>query len=238
MKIVIAAAGRGTRMQALAKNTPKPLIKVSGRPFLYYLLENVKKAGYTEIIVVGGYLIDQMQDFLKGYDPNIILVDQNKHIIDRTYGTACPLKSARYFVLDEDFVFCSGDNLYAVADLAKFIQLPAQNNYIGGRENPHPENYGVLQTTEGFLKKIIEKPTAKIGNLINTGLYKFTKEIFTAVNQITISQRGELELTDAINLLATKQRVKVEKLTDYWYDFGKPEDIKKIEQFILCAKKL
>jgi len=237
MKIVIAAAGRGTRMQALTKNTPKPLIKVAGKPFLYYLLENVKKAGYTEIIVVGGYFLEQMQDFLKSYDTNIILVDQNKHIIDHTYGTACPLKSVRYFVLDEDFVFCSGDNLYSVTDLTKVNQLPMQDNYIGGIENPHPENYGVLQTTDGFLKKIVEKPTAKIGNLINTGLYKFTKEIFAAVNQITISQRGELELTDAVNLLAAKQRVKVEKLADYWYDFGKPEDIKKIEQFILCKKK-
>ena len=55
MKIVIAAAGKGTRMRHLTKNKPKPLIEIHKKPFLAYLLDNILKAGYEEIILVVGY---------------------------------------------------------------------------------------------------------------------------------------------------------------------------------------
>lgn len=232
MKIVIAAAGQGTRMKELTKEISKHLLLVLGKPFLYYLLENIKKAGFTEIVVIGGYKIEQLEKFLKSYDSEIILIDQNKYIIDGSYGTACPIICARYHVLDENFVFVSGDNLYSDKDLKKFRELNDDYNHVAGLSHEQPENYGVLQAEDDFLKSIMEKPKEPAGNLINTGLYKFTKEIFPALSQIRISARGELELIDAVNILAKEKKVKVEKLSDYWYDFGKPEDIKKIEDFL------
>ncbi|MFH0818747.1 MAG: sugar phosphate nucleotidyltransferase [Patescibacteria group bacterium] len=232
MKIVIAAAGRGTRMRNLSQNQPKHLIEVAGKPFLYYLLENIKRAGYSEIIVVGGYCIEQMREFLSGYDENIELIDQNKYILDDSYGTICPLKSARYFVMDESFVFVSGDNLYSPEDLRRFQNLDKDYSYVGGINHPKPQLYGCLKIENDLVKEIIEKPKKQISNYINTGIYKFNSDIFSCVNKVKKSTRGEFELTDAINILAKQDKVKFIELADYWYDFGKPEDVNKIQSFL------
>ena len=59
MKIVIAAAGKGTRMKELGFDKPKHLLQVNGKPFLEYLLNNILKAGYKEIVIVGGYKFEK-----------------------------------------------------------------------------------------------------------------------------------------------------------------------------------
>jgi bifunctional UDP-N-acetylglucosamine pyrophosphorylase/glucosamine-1-phosphate N-acetyltransferase len=60
-KVVVAAAGQGTRMLQLTKNKSKHLIKVQKKPFLAYLLDNLLKAGYKELILVVGYKQELMR---------------------------------------------------------------------------------------------------------------------------------------------------------------------------------
>ena len=83
-----------------------------------------------------------------------------------------------------------------------------------------------------FLKEIKEKPKNFCGNLINTGLYKFTPEIFETLEKIELSPRGEYELTDAITVLAKKQKVKIMKLKNFWKDLGCSSDIEPLGKFI------
>ena len=106
-------------------------------------------------------------------------------------------------------------------------------SYIAGLPHSHPENYGVLAVDEnGLLKRIVEKPKDPVGNLINTGLYKFTPEVFDHLDKIKISPRGEYELTDVINLLAIQGKVKAMDLKGIWLDLGKPEDIVRVEKYL------
>jgi len=83
-----------------------------------------------------------------------------------------------------------------------------------------------------LLKEIIEKPKEYVGNLINTGLYKFTSDVFEKLPLIEKSPRGEYELTDVISLLAKDKKVKVVKMNDGWMDFGNPDDISKVSNFL------
>ena len=71
-----------------------------------------------------------------------------------------------------------------------------------------------------------------MGNIINTGPFKFTPEVFKKLPLIQKSSRGEYEITDIISLLAREKKVKVKKIEDYWIDFGKPEDIEKLAEFL------
>ena len=95
-----------------------------------------------------------------------------------------------------------------------------------------PEKYGVLIEDGRILKKIVEKPKSFVGNLVNVGLYKFTKDIFKVLDNLKKSERGEYELTDAISFLAKKGKVKVITLKDYWLDLGGLDDIPNVEQFL------
>ena len=234
MKTIIAAAGRGTRMGELTKNQPKHLIEVAGKPFLYHVLQNLKQGGVQKFILVTGYHAEAMEKFAKEYESefNIALINQFKTFGEEKYGTAVPIEVAEKQIKDESFFAIYGDNLYSPKDIRRLIETD-DFNYISVIEHAEPEKYGVaVLGKENFLEKIVEKPKEFMGNLINTGLYKFTPEIFDEVKKVRKSPRGEYELTDAVQTLAERGRVKVLELRDYWMDFGKPEDIPNVEKFL------
>lgn len=241
MKVVVAAAGQGTRMLHLSNNKPKHLINVRERPFLAYVLDNLLEAGYKEIILVVGYKEDLMKEFLNDYmyclkdkKCKISLVSQYEILgpKEKEYGTACPIKCIKDSVGKSNFLYLYGDNLYSVRDLKK-MNIDDNYNYAAGLLHDHPEKYGVLiEDGDDFLEEIIEKPKEYVGNLINAGLYKFTLDIFKKISQIKKSPRGEYEITDAISLLAKDEKVKVKKIKDCWIDFGNPGDVLKFSNFL------
>ena len=236
-KVVISAAGQGTRMLELSKDKSKHLIEVNSRPFLAYLLDNILESGYTEIMLVVGYRQDLMKEFVENYNVehpcNIDVVSQFEILgpKEKEYGTACPLKCIRDFVGNEPFISLVGDNFYTARDL-KAMNIDDDYCYVAGLQNDHPEKFGVLLTDGKMLKEIIEKPKEFVGNLINTSLYKFTKDVFEKLPLIEKSPRGEYEITDVISLLAKDKKVKVKIIKDNWMDFGNPSDIEKFSGLI------
>lgn len=248
-KVVIAAAGQGTRMMELSKDKSKHLIEVINRPFLAYVLDNLIAAGYHDVILVVGYkekLMEEFRDeFIKSYqkkvpDLKIQIIDQHKILgpKEKEYGTACPVKCVKDIVGGENFIYLYGDNLFSVQDL-KLMNIDDKFCYIAGLKHSNPEKYGVLiRDGEDFLEEIIEKPKEFVGDLINAGLYKFTPEVFDKLPLIKKSPRGEYEITDTISLLAKDKKVKIKEIKDYWLDFGNPEDIKKVSDFIKNGNKV
>jgi len=225
-KVVIMAAGKGIRMLPLTKIIPKPLVKVRGKPFLYYLLKNLTKAGYNDFSIIVGYKSEMIRSFIEESEFKAEFILQKEQL-----GTGHAVKQAKDFVNKENFLVVGADNLWSVEDF-KRVNINDTLNYITGLKHKNPENYGVLIPRDGYLKEIIEKPDKYVGDLINTGLYKFSPEIFSALEKIEKSPRGEYELTDAITMLAKENKVKIIKIRDYWLDLGKIPDIPKIEGFL------
>ncbi|MEK7124422.1 MAG: sugar phosphate nucleotidyltransferase [Patescibacteria group bacterium] len=235
-KVVVSAAGQGTRMLELTKDKSKHLINVENRPFLAYLLDNILEAGYSEIILVAGFREDMIREFLKQYNAKgakISIINQFKILgpKEKEYGTACPIKCVKDLVGGENFISLVGDNFYTVEQL-KAMNVDDNYCYVAGVKSETPEKFGVLVENGELLEKIVEKPKEFVGSLINTSLYKFTPRIFEKVFQIGKSPRGEYEITDAISLLAQEKEVKMKKFNDFWMDFGRPQDIEKFSNFI------
>jgi L-threonylcarbamoyladenylate synthase len=244
-KVVIAAAGEGTRMLHLTANKSKHLIEVKKRPFLAYLLDNLFLAGYRDLILVTGYKEELIEEFLTKYKPpltsikySIKTVSQYEKLGPKSviYGTACPLMVAEEVIGKESFVYLCGDNLYSVSDL-KEMEGNGKFNYVAGIYKKDPHKYGVLVQEGGLLEKVVEKPREFVGNLVNAGLYKFTSDVFGQVKKLKKSPRGEYEITDAINLLAKDKSVKVKIIKDFWFDFGNPADIITLSYFLSSIKK-
>ncbi len=237
-KVVIFAAGRGTRMRDLATTRPKHLIEVFGKPFLYYLLTNLKAVGFQEVIMVTGYLSHQFDDFFAAYReefPIFCTVNQFAVMGENKYGTLVPLQAVSSVVDNEPFVVVMGDNLYALEDLSEFAKLTDDYHYIGGLKVDNPSQYGTLVSgQQDLLSRIDEKVAQPVSDIINAGIYKFNPDIYCVVNQIKPAANGEYQITDAISLLAQQDKVKIKKLQKYWLDFGRPEDIQKVEQFIIA----
>ena len=239
-KVVVSAAGRGTRMLELSEDKPKMLIEIKGRPFLAYLLDNILEAGYTQIMMVMGYKEQMMKDFLKSYKfdgrQNYKIETVNQFEVlgpkEKEYGTACPLKCVKEWTGGENFISLVGDNMYSARDL-KAMDIDDEYTYVGALKHETPEKFGVLLTEGEILKEIVEKPKEFVGDLINTSLYKFTASMFEKLPLIGKSVRGEYEITDVISLLAKDGKVKVKIIKDNWMDFGRPEDIEKFSSEIL-----
>ena len=175
MKAVILAAGKGVRLLPLTRDRPKPLLEVCGRPFMDYLIENLQESGISDFCFVIGYRKEKMIEYFVKRNVKCDIVFQKEQ-----KGTGHAVGLAEDFVGGENFILAMGDNLYSVEDLRK-VQKDDGYSYVVGKEVERPELYGVLSEGSGFLKEIKEKPKEPAGNLVNTGLYKLTPEIFRAL---------------------------------------------------------
>ncbi len=226
MKAVILAAGKGVRMLPLTEDKPKVLIETNGQPFLWYVLDNLKKAGIIEYGIVVNHCKEKIREFLDKYGIKATLIDQPEPL-----GTGDAVKQAKSFCGQDDFMIVSGDNLYSVEDL-KAVQRNDAFCYVVGKEAEDWQKYGVLVAKGEMLVRIVEKPKEFVGNVVNTGLYKCTADIWPALDKIGLSLRGEYEFTEALSILAEEGKVKVLKLQQYWLDLGCKEDLEKIETFL------
>ena len=176
MKAVILAAGKGTRMLPLTESRPKVLVSVLNKPFLYFVLASLKRAGFEEYGVIVGYMKDKVETFMSSYGFNGTIIEQSEQL-----GTGHAVLQAEHFVNGENFMVVYGDSLFDHVDLRKFNVNDPQS-YIGGLTISNPEKYGVLVTEGSKLVRIHEKPESYVGNLVNAGLYKFTANIFEMLN--------------------------------------------------------
>lgn len=225
--VVVAAAGRGTRMKHLSANAPKHLIKVEGRPFLYYLLGNLYRAGVTRVFLVIGYQSAAAYAFVAQYRQQypVTVINQFECLGEERYGTLMPLLALTPELKGQAVAVVNGDNLYSSADLARLL-AHTPRAAVAAQEHSQPERYGVIvPSADGYLDHIEEKPLHPRSRLINTGLYSFSPSVWDIAPTITPSVRGEYELTEAVNALAKREPVAVEALRDYWLDLGRPEDI-------------
>jgi dTDP-glucose pyrophosphorylase len=224
LKAVIFAAGKGTRMLPLTEKTNKVLIPVDGKPFLWYVIDTLKKAGITDIGIVVNYKKEKIADFLSEFKIDATLIEQPEPL-----GTGHALFCASSFVGKEPFLVCPGDNLVSVEDLRNVIWNTCATRILG-LPHEHPENYGVLQVENRRLVRIIEKPKDPVGNLINTGVYFFTSDILNHFKDVPRQPNGEYYLTDAINALARVKKIEIIPIKGFWLDMGKPEDVPKVEE--------
>lgn len=224
--LAIMAAGRGTRMEHLTKDTPKHLLSILGRPFLDYLIDRGRIAGFSRILIVAGYQSDAFQRYQEVEGVEVVVQSD----LEKRYGTAAAIAAVRTQVGQSNFAAIAGDNLYSIADLRK-LTIDTTTTWLGGYKTAAWKGMGVLKLNEdGNLERIIEKPTTFVGDVINASLYLFTPGIFAAIDKLSPSVRGEYEITDAINLLAETEPVNVFELEERWYDFTTPSDIPKIEK--------
>ena len=232
--VVISAAGKGTRMKELAKDKPKHLIEVNGKPFLWHLLENLRTAGYEKIVIVVGHLSQHIEEFAAHYPHPLTIVNQFAVMGEDRYGTAIPVMAAKEAVHGHAFLALYGDNLYSVRDL-RAMNKDDGNCYVGALEREDYQKYGVLiPDVDGKLKEIIEKPDHDVGSkLINTGLFVFTPEIFTACDNVSPTPpKNEFYLTDAVTELSRQGKVYIQTIQDYWKDFGSPDDVGTVSRFL------
>jgi NDP-sugar pyrophosphorylase family protein len=214
MDAIILAAGFGTRLRPHTLTTPKPLLPVKGRPILDWAL-GALPAEVTRVLVVVHYLSDQIATFLRSqkHFAQWVVVPQGE-----PRGTGDAFRCCRDKVQSERFLVLNGDDLYGAADLAALARCPA-----GLLVHPvdEPRRFGIaFVRADGSLEKLVEKPDLDGRRLANTGAYLFPHTVFDT--ELTLSARGEFEITDYVSALAARQRVEPVEAR-FWLPIGTVE---------------
>ena len=200
MKCVILAAGEGKRMHPLTYTRPKVMLPIANKPMMEWNLLNAKKAGITDFLFVVHYKHEMVRSYFKDGSPwntTISYVNQGSPL-----GTGHAIAAAEPFV--DDFLVLSGDTIFGADDIKHLMNSPMS---MGLTQVEDPSQYGVVETHNNKIKKIYEKTNEPPSNMINAGIYHFNSSIFSYIKKIPKSPRGEYEITDAINMMATKKSI-------------------------------
>ncbi|MCU1351755.1 MAG: glucose-phosphate thymidylylransferase, long form [Acidimicrobiales bacterium] len=238
MKGLILAGGTGSRLRPITHTGAKQLVPVANTPILFYGLQHLADAGITEVgIVVGDTAAEIMAAVGDGstWGLQVTYLPQ-----DAPLGLAHAVLISRDFLGDEDFVMYLGDNLLrdgVVEFTRRFTAArtaPAAMALDGDHQEPcaaqillavvpDPQRFGVAEIgPDGSVVRLVEKPEDPPSDLALVGVYLFDHHIHDAVRAIEPSERGELEITDAIQWLIDQgHRVSHEVLDGWWIDTGK-----------------
>jgi len=219
---VILAAGEGQRLRPFTVNKPKTMLAIADKPILQYVVESLAQNGIRNIAIVVGYRREQIFDYMGDGEQlgvNIVYVTQ-----ERQLGTAHALMQAKDIVEDE-FLVLPGDNLIDADTIAQFITMKPDAMLVKKVEDT--TRYGVVTIEGDMVQNIIEKPRESESDIINTGIYAFTREIFSFIN-------NELDIPDVINnMISQGYKINARETDGTWLDIVYPWDILSLNDAVL-----
>ena len=226
-KAVILCGGEGTRLRPFSFSTPKHLMPVANRPVIDWIFDTLAEAGVEDVAVVVSPLNERIfrrelgDKTRQGMSLSFVVQEEPKGL---AHAVAC----ARDFVGDDSFLLYLGDNLFelGVVEMVQGFKSCACAASIALTEVPDPSRFGVARLDGNRIEELIEKPSDPPSNWAVAGAYVFSPQIFAAIDQITPSKRGELEITDAIQVLIESQAGVAAHFVDgWWKDVGLPQDL-------------
>ncbi|WP_292375768.1 bifunctional sugar-1-phosphate nucleotidylyltransferase/acetyltransferase [Methanosarcina sp. UBA411] len=230
MKAVVLVAGKGTRMEPLTSGCPKVMLQVANKPILEHILNSAIEAGIEGFVFITGYLEEQIKEYFgdgSKWGVSIEYVQQKEQL-----GTANAIGCAKGYV-DGSFLVLNGDMLIGQEDLKALVSR-TEEAVICVKEVENPSDFGVLETENNRVVRIIEKPKNPPTNLANAGIYLFRQSIFDFIDRTQASVRNEFEITDSIQMLIDSGAVVgYSPLEGRWIDIGYPWDLLKANEYLL-----
>jgi glucose-1-phosphate thymidylyltransferase len=232
MKVIIPLAGKGTRLRPHTHVTPKPMLKVAGKPVMDYVMDDVKKLGDVEqVIYITGHLKEKVEEHArKDIGLPAVFIEQVEQ-----RGTADAIALARPYV-DQPVLIIFVDTIFD-ADLDVVHRIDA-DGIIWVKEVEDYQRFGVVVTdADGNMTSIVEKPDTPISKRANIGLYyvRNWRLLYEGIDHVLRQppNKGEYYLTDAFQYMIDKgARIRVVDVAG-WYDAGKLDTLLETNRVML-----
>ncbi len=220
---VIMAGGRGERLGALTRDTPKPLVMVAGRPILEWIVLNLVGSGLSDIFVSVNYLAGQIEEKLSDGSHLGARVRYVRETPECPLGTAGSLALLCNEPLPPGPLVVTNADLMVQFDAGELIDEHIRANAaltVATRRYQHQVPFGVVTLdASGIVTGIAEKPVVDIE--ISAGIYAVSQDVLAMVPKNRASTMPEL--IEAC--LETGRRVNAWPMESDWIDVGTPTDL-------------
>ena len=181
VEAIVLAGGKGTRLQPVVADLPKPMADIDGKPFLCYLLRRLSEAGIRRCVLATGYRHASIESYFGNRFDDMELVYA---VEKRPLGTGGGIANALREIRSRHALVCNGDTFFA-ADLAKLHQIHQQAGTAVTmilRPMEDGRRYGTVACHGIYVSRFIEKSPQNTGAcLINGGIYLIDKDRLTTL---------------------------------------------------------
>lgn len=180
MDVLILCGGKGSRLQKVLSDRPKPMAEINGRPFLDILINYVSSFGLRRFILCAGYMSDYIyQHFSSESKPLEFVFSKEKMPL----GTGGAVKNAEKFIKTSPFLVMNSDSFCPV-DLSSFLNFHINKGALLSMVVAQAESSGdfgsiVLDGSKRVVR--FEEKVSKDKALINAGIYLFEKDVLSAI---------------------------------------------------------
>ena len=228
MKAVIMAGGKGTRLQSIAKDVPKPMFPVNGKPILQYQIESLRQSGITDVIIMLGHLGECIKEYFKNgkqFGVNICYIQEESPL--GTAGSLYYLKG----VIKQDFFLVFGDLMLDVDwnRFASFHKEKGASISLYAHPNSHPYDSDVLMVDgDDRVLSIAPKSVPRdfyYHNLVNAGVYCVNERFLDLIKQPVKTDLEKGLIFERIN----SGDVFAYRSTEYVKDMGTPDRLNSVQ---------
>jgi len=225
MQTLILAGGLGSRLQEVIHHYPKPMVSIDGRPFLEYLILQLKKHNLTEILLCIGYLGEKIKEYFQDGTRWGVEIEYSEE--EKPLGTGGAIKLAESFVRSDNFLVLNGDSCLDIDfnELIGFHKLREALVTLALVQIIKPDRYGLVEIDKNsHITSFREKGAISKSNLINGGVYVFQKEVLNFISESSVS----LEEDIFPKLIGKRFHGKPNRA--YFNDIGVPEDYNRVQK--------
>lgn len=223
MRAIIPVAGVGSRLRPHTYTLPKVLLNVAGKPILGHILDRLIQEGITSASIVVGYLGGMVEEYVrKHYQLDVEFIEQPELL-----GLGHSIYLTRHTFTDDPLLIILGDTIFDVELRPVFA---GEESSLGVKWVEDPRRFGVVETANGHITRLVEKPQNPATNLAIVGLYYITNpmllsQCLTELVDGNPGKQGEYQLTDALQMMIDRGERFSTFAVEGWYDCGKPETL-------------
>ena len=231
MRAIIPVAGVGSRLRPHTYSVPKVLLNVAGKPIIGHILDKIIEAGIDEATIIVGHLGEMVKEYAqKNYSITFEFVDQEEPL-----GIGHAIYLSRHTFSNNPLLIILGDTIFDV-DMKSMIAN--QQTQIGVKYVEDPRRFGVAESEQGRIVRLVEKPEIPKSNLALVGLYYIKRpqllvECLDEMIKSNTRTKNEFQLTDALQMMIERGESMQTFPVEGWFDCGKPETLLSTNQHLL-----
>ncbi|MFH0875555.1 MAG: sugar phosphate nucleotidyltransferase [archaeon] len=234
IKAIVPVAGIGKRLRPHTHTIPKALLYIAGKAILGHILDKVASIGINDVVLIIGFRGEKVKEYVKQEYPNMHFdFAEQKEML----GLGHAIYTAKPYVKEnEPILIIYGDTIF-VGDIS-VGKKEKNDGCIGIKAVDDPRSFGVVETKNGKITKLVEKPDyiKPMPAIVGVNFINNSKLLFDSLEELiskNIKTKNEYQLTDAFQLMVEKNAVLTTFPLERWFDCGRPETLLETNRYML-----